>query len=158
MPRSKMCGATPPLPQYVFMAWCLVKHRDDVTFTLLYLWEATKSVMAAKLTRLTQRNSDTTAPSGRVLYHLQFSLQAVSPESFGYILVLYICIVPSWNSIAFHIYLKDLNVIHLSAVCGWLPWQWATVWWTAGNLPTPIVTDYFPVEGVPTSLRAGTQF
>jgi hypothetical protein len=21
-------------PQYVFMAWCLVKHRDDFTFTL----------------------------------------------------------------------------------------------------------------------------
>jgi hypothetical protein len=24
----RMCGAIPPLPQYVFMAWCLVKHRD----------------------------------------------------------------------------------------------------------------------------------
>jgi hypothetical protein len=23
-------------PQYVFMAWCLVKHRDDFTFTLQY--------------------------------------------------------------------------------------------------------------------------
>jgi len=23
----------PPLPQYVFMAWCLVKHRDNFTFT-----------------------------------------------------------------------------------------------------------------------------
>jgi hypothetical protein len=42
--------------------------------------------MAAKLTRLTQ-NSDTTAPSGRELYHLQFSLQAASLETFGYILV-----------------------------------------------------------------------
>jgi hypothetical protein len=21
-PRSRMCGAIPPLPQYVFMAWC----------------------------------------------------------------------------------------------------------------------------------------
>jgi hypothetical protein len=28
-----MRGAIPPLPQYVFMAWCLVKHRDN--FTLL---------------------------------------------------------------------------------------------------------------------------
>jgi hypothetical protein len=27
VPRSRMRGATPPLPQYVFMAWCLVKHR-----------------------------------------------------------------------------------------------------------------------------------
>jgi hypothetical protein len=33
------------------------------------------------------QNSDTTAPSGRELYHLQFSLQAASPETFGYILV-----------------------------------------------------------------------
>jgi hypothetical protein len=31
--------------------------------------------------------SDTTAPSGRNLYHLQFSLKAASPETFGYILV-----------------------------------------------------------------------
>jgi hypothetical protein len=32
------------------------------------------------------RNSDKTAPSGRELYHLQFSLQAASPETFGYTL------------------------------------------------------------------------
>jgi hypothetical protein len=30
------------------------------------------------------QNSDTTAPSGWELYHLQFSLQAASPETFGY--------------------------------------------------------------------------
>jgi hypothetical protein len=28
-----MCGARPTLPQYIFMAWCLVKHRDNFTFT-----------------------------------------------------------------------------------------------------------------------------
>jgi hypothetical protein len=33
------------------------------------------------------QNSDTTAPSGRELYHLQFSLQAVSPETSGYTLI-----------------------------------------------------------------------
>jgi len=39
--------------------------------------------------RLTDsQNSDTTAPSGRELYHLQFSLQAASLETFGYTLVL----------------------------------------------------------------------
>jgi hypothetical protein len=32
-----MCGAIPPLPQYVFMAWCLVEHSDTFTFTLLSL-------------------------------------------------------------------------------------------------------------------------
>jgi len=36
------------------------------------------------------QNSDTTVPSGRELYHVQFSLQAASPETFGYILVLFI--------------------------------------------------------------------
>jgi hypothetical protein len=34
VPRSRMRGAIPPLPQYVFMAWCLVKHRDNFTFYL----------------------------------------------------------------------------------------------------------------------------
>jgi hypothetical protein len=28
-----MRGAISPLPQYAFMAWCLVKHRDNFTFT-----------------------------------------------------------------------------------------------------------------------------
>jgi hypothetical protein len=27
-----MRGAITPLPQYAFMAWCLVKHRDNFTF------------------------------------------------------------------------------------------------------------------------------
>jgi hypothetical protein len=29
-----MRGAVPPLPQHVFNAWCLVKNRDNFTFTL----------------------------------------------------------------------------------------------------------------------------
>jgi len=28
-----MRGAIPPLPKYVFMAWCLVKHSDNFAFT-----------------------------------------------------------------------------------------------------------------------------
>jgi hypothetical protein len=31
-----MSGAIPPLPQYVFMAWCLVKHRGNFTFTFMW--------------------------------------------------------------------------------------------------------------------------
>jgi len=27
-----MRRAIPPIPQYVFMAWCLIKHRDNFTF------------------------------------------------------------------------------------------------------------------------------
>jgi hypothetical protein len=30
-----MRGTIPPLPQYAFMAWYLVKHRDNFTFTSL---------------------------------------------------------------------------------------------------------------------------
>jgi hypothetical protein len=35
------------------------------------------------------QNSDTTAYSGRELYHLQFLLQAAGPETFGYTLIQY---------------------------------------------------------------------
>jgi hypothetical protein len=37
------------------------------------------------------QNSDTTAPGGRELYHLQFSLHAASPETSGYTLVFCCC-------------------------------------------------------------------
>jgi hypothetical protein len=41
-------GAIPPLPQYVFMAWCLVKRRDNFTFALTFygtivLWNTLRS-------------------------------------------------------------------------------------------------------------------
>jgi hypothetical protein len=32
-----MRGAIPPHPQYVFMAWCSVKHRDKFTFAFYLL-------------------------------------------------------------------------------------------------------------------------
>jgi hypothetical protein len=32
-----MREAIPPLPRYVFMAWCLVRHRDKFTFNF-YLY------------------------------------------------------------------------------------------------------------------------
>jgi hypothetical protein len=38
-----MCGAIPPLPQYVFMVWCLVKHRDN-----FYLYWVEDNVSAPK--------------------------------------------------------------------------------------------------------------
>jgi hypothetical protein len=31
-----MHEAIPPLPQYTFTAWCLVKHRDNFTFTFSF--------------------------------------------------------------------------------------------------------------------------
>jgi hypothetical protein len=33
-----MGGVIPPLPQYAFMAWCLVKHRDNFTLPYLTHW------------------------------------------------------------------------------------------------------------------------
>jgi hypothetical protein len=44
---QRMRGAIPPLPQYAFMAWCLVKHRDNFTFLPLFHTSAT-SVITAK--------------------------------------------------------------------------------------------------------------
>jgi hypothetical protein len=34
-PRLRMRGTIPPLPQHVFVAWCIVKHRDNFTFTFV---------------------------------------------------------------------------------------------------------------------------
>jgi len=34
VPRLKMRGAIPPLLQYVFILWYLVKHKDNFTSTL----------------------------------------------------------------------------------------------------------------------------
>jgi hypothetical protein len=36
VPGLKMHGAVPPFPQYVFMAWCLVKHRDNLTCSFTF--------------------------------------------------------------------------------------------------------------------------
>jgi hypothetical protein len=33
-----MRGAVPTLSQYVFMAWCLVKHRHNFTFYLYHVY------------------------------------------------------------------------------------------------------------------------
>jgi hypothetical protein len=41
-----MRGAIPPLPQYAFMAWCLVKHKDNFTF---YLYSGLLRRPASKL-------------------------------------------------------------------------------------------------------------
>jgi hypothetical protein len=38
-----MRGAIPPLSQYVFMAWYIVKHRDNFTFTFTNIIGVIKS-------------------------------------------------------------------------------------------------------------------
>jgi hypothetical protein len=64
-----------------------LSRKGNIIFAITR-WEATQSVMATKLNIPTKKkNGDTTAPSGRELYHLQFSLQAASSETFGYTLL-----------------------------------------------------------------------
>jgi hypothetical protein len=36
MPRLIVLGATPPFPQYFFVAWYLDKHRDNFILYLFY--------------------------------------------------------------------------------------------------------------------------
>jgi len=35
MPRSRMCGAVPPLPQYAFIIWCSVEAQGQLNPYLL---------------------------------------------------------------------------------------------------------------------------
>jgi hypothetical protein len=51
--RLKMHGAVLLLPQYVFMAWCLVKHRVNFTFTLPGL----PSILRCLLSRIVPWNN-----------------------------------------------------------------------------------------------------
>jgi hypothetical protein len=38
VPRLRNSGAIPPFPQYAFMAWCLINHRDfRFTFVVRHL-------------------------------------------------------------------------------------------------------------------------
>jgi hypothetical protein len=54
------------------------------------------------------QNSDTTAPGDRELYHLQFSLKAVSPETSGYTIA---CVYDLLHTYLFLIH-KELNLSH----------------------------------------------
>jgi hypothetical protein len=45
-----MTGAVPPLSQYVFMAWYLVKYRDDFTFTCQFIVTLTFQYVRPKQT------------------------------------------------------------------------------------------------------------
>jgi hypothetical protein len=58
------------------------------------------------------QNSDITAHSGRELYHLQFSLQAESPETFGYTLV------TPWRRVLLEKLIVTQLVKKFAAFCG----------------------------------------
>jgi hypothetical protein len=48
-----MCGAVPPLSQYGFMAWCLVKHRDNISLPLMLYYSNYKVKMENNFCRYT---------------------------------------------------------------------------------------------------------
>jgi hypothetical protein len=49
-----MRGAIPPLPQYVFMAWCLVKHTDNL---YIYMYTCIRYTVMTRFAPLGSRKS-----------------------------------------------------------------------------------------------------
>jgi len=46
--RFRMCGALPP-PQCIFMAWCLVNHRDNFTFTFTKIFSINMPMLSEQV-------------------------------------------------------------------------------------------------------------
>jgi hypothetical protein len=83
--RHHPCDGEKPL----HLRGCIQKFPDESIVKYIHTfsitrWEATQRVMATKLTILTHKIAIQLH-----LYHLQFSLQTASPETFGYTLVHY---------------------------------------------------------------------
>jgi hypothetical protein len=66
-------------------------RTELITKKYAYLWycslRSNTKGYGGKVHYTDSQNSHTTAPSDRVLYHLQFSLQEASPGTFGYTLL-----------------------------------------------------------------------
>jgi hypothetical protein len=60
---------------------------DNEINSIKLSWRSNTKGYGGKTHYTDSQNIDKTAPSGRELYHLQFSLQAVSSETSGYTLV-----------------------------------------------------------------------
>jgi hypothetical protein len=67
-----------------------LSHNEIYAYNNKHSLRTNTKAYGGKTHYTASQNSDTTAPSGRELHHLQFSLQAASPETFGYILIYYI--------------------------------------------------------------------
>jgi hypothetical protein len=61
--------------------------RNEININNKHSLRSNTKVYGGKIHQTDSQNSDTTALSDRELYHLRFSLQAVSPETFGYTVV-----------------------------------------------------------------------
>jgi hypothetical protein len=64
-----------------------LSHNEIYTYLWYYSLRSNTKGYGDKTHYTDSQNSDITVPSGRDLYHLQFSLQAASPETFGYTLL-----------------------------------------------------------------------
>jgi len=64
-----------------------LSHNKICAYLWYYLLRSNTKGYGNKTHYTDSQNRDTTAPSGRELYHLQFSLQVASLETSGYILV-----------------------------------------------------------------------
>jgi hypothetical protein len=62
-----------------FLDWVAIEISNNK-----HSWRSNTKGYGDKTHYTDSQNCDTTAPSGRELYHLQFLLQAASPETFGY--------------------------------------------------------------------------
>jgi hypothetical protein len=77
---------------YVCIWRCIQKFPDWIDYEI-YAYNNKHSLRSNtkcygdKTHQTDSQNSDTTAPNGRELYHLHFSLQAASPETFGYTVI-----------------------------------------------------------------------
>jgi hypothetical protein len=75
--------------------WCIQKFPDwagnEINNNNKHSLRSNTKGYGGKTHYTDSQNSDTTAPSGRELYYLQFSLQAASPETFGYTLIFICC-------------------------------------------------------------------
>jgi hypothetical protein len=75
-----------------YIQWYIQKFPDWIDKEMYaYLWyyslRSNTKGYGGKTHWTDSQNSDTTAPSGRDLFHLQFMRQAASPETFGYTFV-----------------------------------------------------------------------
>jgi hypothetical protein len=80
----RVCARAP-----VHIRGCIQKFPDwvDNAYNNTHSFRSDAKGHGDKTHYTDSQNSDTTASIGRQLYHLQFTLQEASPETFGYTLV-----------------------------------------------------------------------
>jgi hypothetical protein len=78
VPKSRMRGAIPPFPRYVFMAWWLVKHRDNFSFYLYLCWVSGARIVQWYSTRLQVGWSGGRVPAGAGNFSLHHRVQTGS--------------------------------------------------------------------------------